>query len=199
MDTAKGIGIIVENSEFEDVASLKGVADAKKHAAFTIAVPATADTAAEVTIGYLVADPDKVRKFVCVDVSDIPDVAIADPDMMASMPAGLTAATGMDALTHAIEGYTAKGAWELSDMFHLKAIELISKNLRHSVKEAKAGKPDSRREGMALGQYIAGMGFLTLVWELITLWLLRFRLTTIRPMGLPVRCFYLSPWNSISQ
>lgn len=199
MDTAKGIGIIVENPEFEDVVSLEGVADAKKHAAFTIAVPATADTAAEVTIGYLVADPDKVRKFVCVDVSDIPDVAIADPDMMASMPAGLTAATGMDALTHAIEGYTAKGAWELSDMFHLKAIELISKNLRHSVKEAKAGKPDSRREGMALGQYIAGMGFLTLVWELITLWLLRFRLTTIRPMGLPVRCFYLPPWNSISQ
>lgn len=199
MDTAKGIGIIVENPEFEDVVSLEGVADAKKHAAFTIAVPATADTAAEVTIGYLVADPDKVRKFVCVDVSDIPDVAIADPDTMASMPAGLTAATGMDALTHAIEGYTAKGAWELSDMFHLKAIELISKNLRHSVKEAKAGKPDSRREGMALGQYIAGMGFLTLVWELITLWLLRFRLTTIRPMGLPVRCFYLSPWNSISQ
>lgn len=199
MDTAKGIGIIVENPEFEDVVSLEGVADAKKHAAFTIAVPATADTAAEVTIGYLVADPDKVRKFVCVDVSDIPDVAIADPDMMASMPAGLTAATGMDALTHAIEGYTAKGAWELSDMFHLKAIELISKNLRHSVKEAKAGKPDSRREGMALGQYIAGMGFLTLVWELITLWLLRFWLTTIRPMGLPVRCFYLSPWNSISQ
>lgn len=199
MDTAKGIGIIVENPEFEDVVSLEGVADAKRHAAFTIAVPATADTAAEVTIGYLVADPDKVRKFVCVDVSDIPDVAIADPDMMASMPAGLTAATGMDALTHAIEGYTAKGAWELSDMFHLKAIELISKNLRHSVKEAKAGKPDSRREGMALGQYIAGMGFLTLVWELITLWLLRFWLTTIRPMGLPVRCFYLSPWNSISQ
>lgn len=199
MDTAKGIGIIVENPEFEDVVSLEGVADAKKHAAFTIAVPATADTAAEVTIGYLVADPDKVRKFVCVDVSDIPDVAIADPDMMVSMPAVLTAATGMDALTHAIEGYTAKGAWELSDMFHLKAIELISKNLRHSVKEAKAGKPDSRREGMALGQYIAGMGFLTLVWELITLWLLRFRLTTIRPMGLPVRCFCLSPWNPISQ
>lgn len=199
MDTAKGIGIIVENPEFEDVVSLEGVADAKKHAAFTIAVPATADTAAEVTIGYLVADPDKVRKFVCVDVSDIPDVAIADPDMMASMPAGLTAATGMDALTHAIEGYTAKGAWELSDMFHLKAIELISINLRHSVKEAKAGKPDSRREGMALGQYIAGMGFLTLVWELITLWLIRFRLTTTRPTGLPVRCFCLSLWNPISQ
>lgn len=160
MDTAKGIGIIVDNPEFEDVVSLEGgVADTKKHATFTIAVPTTAGTAAEVTIIYVVADPDKVRKFVCVDVSDIPDVAIADPDMMASMSAGLTAATGMDALTHAIEGYTAKGAWELSDMFHLKAIELISKNLRHSVKEAKAGKPDSGREGMALGQYIAGMGF----------------------------------------
>lgn len=159
MDTAKGIGVIVENPEFEDVVSLEGVADTKKHAAFTIAVPTTAGTAAEVTINYVVTDPDKVRKFVCVDVNDIPDVAIVDPDMMASMPAGLTAATGMDALTHAIEGYTTKGAWELSDMFHLKAIELISKNLRDSVKEAKAGKPGSGREGMALGQYIAGMGF----------------------------------------
>ncbi len=159
MDTAKGIGVIVENPDFEDVVSLEGVADTKKHATFTIAVPTTAGTAAEATINYVVTDPDKVRKFVCVDVNDIPDVAIVDPDMMASMPAGLTAATGMDALTHAIEGYTTKGAWELSDMFHLKAIELISKNLRDSVKEAKAGKPDSGREGMALGQYIAGMGF----------------------------------------
>lgn len=159
MDTAKGIGVIVENPEFEDVVSLEGVADTKKHAAFTIAVPTTAGTAAEVTINYVVTDPDKVRKFVCVDVNDIPDVAIVDPDMMASMPAGLTAATGMDALTHAIEGYTTKGAWELSDMFHLKAIELISKYLRDSVKEAEAGKPGSGREGMALGQYIAGMGF----------------------------------------
>ena len=159
MDTAKGIGVIVENPDFEDVVSLEGVADTKKHATFTIAVPTTAGTAAEVTINYVVTDPDKVRKFVCVDVNDIPDVAIVDPDMMASMPAGLTAATGMDALTHAIEGYTTKGAWELSDMFHLKAIELISKNLRDSVKEAKAGKPGSGREGMALGQYIAGMGF----------------------------------------
>lgn len=158
MDTAKGIGIIVENPEFEDVVSLEGVADTKKHATFTIAVPTTAGTAAEVTIIYVVADPDKVRKFVCVDVNDIPDVAIVDPDMMASMPAGLTAATGMDALTHAIEGYTTKGAWELSDMFHLKAIELISKNLRDSVNEAKSG-PGSGREGMALGKYIAGMGF----------------------------------------
>lgn len=151
MDTAKGIGIIVENPEFEDVVSLEGVADTKKHATFTIAVPTTAGTAAEVAIIYVVADPDKVRKFVCVDVNDIPDVAIADPDMMASMPAGLTAATGMDALTHAIEGYTTKGAWELSDMFHLKAIELISKNLRDSVNETKSGKPGSGREGMALG------------------------------------------------
>lgn len=159
MDTAKGIGVIVENPDFEDVVSLEGVADTKKHATFTIAVPTTAGTAAEVTINYVVTDPDKVRKFVCVDVNDIPDVAIVDPDMMASMPAGLTAATGMDALTHAIEGYTTKGAWGLSDMFHLKAIELISKNLRDSVKEAKAGKPGSGREGMALGQYIAGMGF----------------------------------------
>ena len=159
MDTAKGIGVIVENPDFEDVVSLEGVADTKKHATFTIAVPTTAGTAAEVTINYVVTDPDKVRKFVCVDVNDIPDVAIVDPDMMASMPAGLTAATGMDALTHAIEGYTTKGAWELSDMFHLKAIELISKNLRDSVKEAKAGNPGSGREGMALGQYIAGMGF----------------------------------------
>lgn len=159
MDTAKGIGVIVENPDFEDVVSLEGVADNKKHATFTIAVPTTAGTAAEVTINYVVTDPDKARKFVCVDVNDIPDVAIVDPDMMASMPAGLTAATGMDALTHAIEGYTTKGAWELSDMFHLKAIELISKNLRDSVKEAKAGKPGSGREGMALGQYIAGMGF----------------------------------------
>lgn len=159
MDTAKGIGIIVDNPEFEDAVSLEGVADTKKHATFTIAVPTTADTAAEVTINYVVADPDKVRKFVCVDVNDIPDVVIVDPDMMASMPAGLTAATSMDALTHAIEGYTTKGAWELSDMFHLKATELISKNLRDSVNEAKAGKPGSGREGMALGQYIAGMGF----------------------------------------
>ena len=199
MDTAKGIGIIVDNPEFEDVVSLEGVADTKKHATFIIAVPTTAGTAAELTIIYVVADPDKVRKFVCVDVNDIPDVAIVDPDMMASMPKGLTASTGMDALTHAIEGYTTKGAWELSDMFHLKAIELISKNLRDSVKEAKAGKPDSGREGMALGQYIAGVVFSSVVWELITLWLIRFRLTTTRPMGLPVRCFCLSPWNPISQ
>lgn len=159
MDTAKGIGIIAENPEFADVVSLEGVAETKKHATFTIAVPTTAGTAAEVTINYVITDPAKVRKFVCVDVNDIPDVAVVDPEMMASMPAGLTAATGMDALTHAIEGYTTKAAWELSDMFHLKAIELISKNLRDSVAEARSGKPGSGREGMALGQYIAGMGF----------------------------------------
>ena len=159
MDTCKGIGVIIENPEFADVTSLEGVAPTKKHATFTIAVPTTAGTAAEVTINYVITDPDKVRKFVCVDTNDIPEVAVVDPDMMASMPAGLTAATGMDALTHAIEGYTTKGAWELSDMFHYKAIELISKNLRDSVAEAKSGEPGSGREGMALGQYIAGMGF----------------------------------------
>ncbi|MBE6468841.1 MAG: lactaldehyde reductase [Coriobacteriaceae bacterium] len=159
MDTAKAIGIIVTNPEFADVRSLEGVAETKNHAAFTIAVPTTAGTAAEVTINYVITDTEKVRKFVCVDVNDIPEVAIVDPDMMASMPAGLTAATGMDALTHAIEGYTTQGAWELSDMFHLKAIELISKNLRDAVAEAKSGSPASGREGMALGQYIAGMGF----------------------------------------
>lgn len=159
MDTAKGIGIIATNPEFADVVSLEGVAPTKNHAVFTIAVPTTAGTAAEVTINYVITDPEKVRKFVCVDVNDIPDVAVVDPDMMASMPAGLTAATGMDALTHAIEGYTTKGAWELSDMFHLKAIELIAKNLRDAVAEAKSGQPGSGREGMALGQYVAGMGF----------------------------------------
>ncbi len=159
MDAAKGIGIIAENPEFADVVSLEGVAETKNHATFTIAVPTTAGTAAEVTINYVITDPDAVRKFVCVDVNDIPDVAVVDPDMMASMPAGLTAATGMDALTHAIEGYTTKAAWELSDMFHLKAIEIISGHLRSSVAEAKSGKPGIGREQMALGQYIAGMGF----------------------------------------
>ena len=159
MDTCKGIGIIVENPEFADIVSLEGVADTKKHATFTIAVPTTAGTAAEVTINYVITDPEKVRKFVCVDVNDIPDVAVVDPEMMATMPAGLTAATGMDALTHAIEGYTTQGAWEMSDMVHLKAIELISKNLRNAVAEAKSGVPGSGREGMALAQYIAGMGF----------------------------------------
>ncbi|MBR3224795.1 MAG: lactaldehyde reductase [Atopobiaceae bacterium] len=159
MDTAKGIGIIAENPEFADVVSLEGVADTKNHATFTIAVATTAGTAAEVTINYVVTDPEKERKFVCVDVNDIPDVAVVDPDMMASMPAGLTAATGMDALTHAIEGYTTRGAWQLSDMFHLEAIRTIAANLRDSYAEAKSGEPGSGREGMALGQYIAGMGF----------------------------------------
>ncbi len=159
MDTAKAIGVIVENPEFADVRSLEGVAPTKEHAVFTIAVPTTAGTAAEVTINYVITDPEKVRKFVCVDTNDIPEVAVVDPEMMASMPAGLTAATGMDALTHAIEGYTTKGAWELSDMFHYKAIQLISQNLRDAYAEAKSGKPASGREGMALGQYIAGMGF----------------------------------------
>ena len=159
MDTAKGIGIIATNPEFEDVVSLEGVAPTKNHAVFTIAVATTAGTAAEVTINYVITDVERERKFVCVDVNDIPDVAIVDPDMMATMPAGLTAATGMDALTHAIEGYTTAGAWQLSDMFHLEAIRTISKSLRAAYAEAKSGEPGEGREGMALGQYIAGMGF----------------------------------------
>lgn len=159
MDTAKAIGVIITNPEFADVRSLEGVAPTKNHAVFTIAVPTTAGTAAEVTINYVITDVEKVRKFVCVDTNDAPEVAVVDPEMMATMPAGLTASTGMDALTHAIEGYTTKGAWEMSDMFHLKAIELIAKNLRDAVAEAKGGVPGSGREGMALAQYIAGMGF----------------------------------------
>ncbi len=159
MDTAKAIGVIITNPEFADVRSLEGVAPTKNHAVFTIAVPTTAGTAAEVTINYVITDVEKVRKFVCVDTNDAPEVAVVDPEMMATMPAGLTASTGMDALTHAIEGYTTLGAWEMSDMFHLKAIELIAKNLRDAVAEAKSGVPGSGREGMALAQYIAGMGF----------------------------------------
>lgn len=154
MDTAKAIGIIIENPEFADVRSLEGVAPTKKHAVFTIAVPTTAGTAAEVTINYVITDVEKKRKFVCVDTNDIPEIAVVDPDMMASMPKGLTAATGMDALTHAIEGYITKGACAISDMFHLEAIRLISANLRGAVENTAEG-----REGMALGQYIAGMGF----------------------------------------
>ena len=154
MDTAKAIGIIVTNPEFADVRSLEGTADTKNPCLPIIAVPTTAGTAAEVTINYVITDVEKNRKFVCVDPHDIPVVAIVDPDMMASMPKGLTAATGMDALTHAIEGYITKGAWELSDMFHLKAIEIIAKSLRGAVENTPEG-----REGMALGQYIAGMGF----------------------------------------
>ena len=154
MDTAKAIGIIIANPEFEDVRSLEGVAPTKKPSIPIIAVPTTAGTAAEVTINYVITDVEKKRKFVCVDTHDIPVIAVVDPDMMSSMPKGLTASTGMDALTHAIEGYITKGAWEMSDMFHLKAIEIISKSLRGAVDNTPEG-----REGMALGQYIAGMGF----------------------------------------
>lgn len=154
MDTAKAIGIIIANPEFEDVRSLEGVAPTKNPSIPIIAVPTTAGTAAEVTINYVITDVEKKRKFVCVDTHDIPVVAVIDPDMMESMPKRLTASTGMDALTHAIEGYITKGAWEMTDMFHLKAIELISRHLRGACENTKEG-----REGMALGQYIAGMGF----------------------------------------
>ncbi len=154
MDTAKAIGIIIANPEFEDVRSLEGVAPTKNPCVPIIAVPTTAGTAAEVTINYVITDVERKRKFVCVDPHDMPVVAIVDPDMMATMPKGLTAATGMDALTHAIEGYITKAAWEMTDMFHLKAIEIISRSLRGAVANEKAG-----RDGMALGQYIAGMGF----------------------------------------
>ena len=154
MDTAKAIGIIIKNPEFADVVSLEGVAPTKNKCVPIIAVPTTAGTAAEVTINYVITDTEKNRKMVCVDVHDIPVVAVVDPDMMSSMPKGLTAATGMDALTHAIEGYMTAGAWELSDMFHLKAIEIISRSLRGAVENTPEG-----REEMALGQYIAGMGF----------------------------------------
>ena len=154
MDTCKAIGIIIANPEFEDVRSLEGVAPTRHPSVPIIAIPTTAGTAAEVTINYVITDVEKKRKFVCVDVHDIPVVAIIDPEMMSTMPKGLTAATGMDALTHAIEGYITKAAWEMTDMFHLKAIELISKHLRGAVANTKEG-----REGMALGQYIAGMGF----------------------------------------
>ncbi len=154
MDTAKAIGIIINNPEFEDVVSLEGVAPTKNKSVPIFAVPTTAGTAAEVTINYVITDVAKNRKMVCVDPKDIPVVAFVDPDMMSSMPKGLTAATGMDALTHAIEGYITAGAWELSDMFHLKAIEIISRSLRGAVDNTKEG-----REDMALGQYVAGMGF----------------------------------------
>lgn len=154
MDTAKAIGIIIANPEFEDVRSLEGVAPTTQPCVPIIAVPTTAGTAAEVTINYVITDVERKRKFVCVDPHDMPIIAVVDPDMMSSMPKGLTASTGMDALTHAIEGYTTKGAWEMTDMFHLKAIEIISKSLRGAVANEKEG-----REGMALGQYIAGMGF----------------------------------------
>ena len=154
MDTSKAIGIIIANPEFEDVRSLEGTAPTKNPCVPIIAVPTTAGTAAEVTINYVITDVEKKRKFVCVDPHDMPVIAVIDPEMMSSMPKGLTASTGMDALTHAIEGYTTKAAWEMTDMFHLKAIEIISRSLRDAVEN----KPEGR-EGMALGQYIAGMGF----------------------------------------
>ena len=154
MDTAKGIGIVIANPEFADIRSLEGVAPTKNKSVPIFAVPTTGGTAADVTINYVITDAEKNRKMVCVDPKDIPVVAFVDPEMMSSMPKGLTAATGMDALTHAIEGYITAGAWELSDMFHLKAIEIIAKNLRGAVDNTPEG-----REGMALGQYIAGMGF----------------------------------------
>ncbi len=154
MDTAKAIAIIIANPEFEDVRSLEGASETKNPCMPIIAVPTTAGTAAEVTINYVITDVERKRKFVCVDPHDMPVIAVVDPEMMSSMPKGLTASTGMDALTHAIEGYTTKAAWEMTDMFHLKAIELISKSLRGAVANEKEG-----REGMALGQYIAGMGF----------------------------------------
>ena len=154
MDTAKAIGIIIANPKFEDVRSLEGVAPTTKPCVPIIAVPTTAGTAAEVTINYVITDIERKRKFVCVDPHDMPIIAVVDPEMMASMPKGLTASTGMDALTHAIEGYTTKGAWEMTDMFHLKAIEIIGRSLRDAVANTPKG-----REDMALGQYIAGMGF----------------------------------------
>lgn len=154
IDTAKAIGIIIKNPEFSDVISLEGVAPTKEKSVPIIAVPTTAGTAAEVTINYVITDTENDKKMVCVDVNDIPVVSVVDPDMMSTMPKGLTAATGMDALTHAIEGYITKGAWEMSDMFHLKAIEIIARSLRKAVEN-----DPSAREDMALGQYIAGMGF----------------------------------------
>lgn len=154
MDTAKAVGIIITNPEFADVRSLEGVAPTKKPSVPIIAVPTTAGTAAEVTINYVITDVEKKRKFVCVDAHDIPVVAVVDPEMMASMPKGLTASTGMDALTHAIEGYTTRGAWEMTDMFNLKAVEVIARSLRGAVDNTPEG-----REGMALGQYLTGMGF----------------------------------------
>ena len=154
MDTAKAIGIIINNPEFADVRSLEGCTPTKNPTIPTIAVATTAGTAAEVTINYVITDVEKERKFVCVDPNDMAIIAISDPDMMATMPKGLTAATGMDALTHAIEGYTTKAAWDMTDMFHLKAIELIAQSL-----EGAVNGEDKGREGMALAQYIAGMGF----------------------------------------
>ena len=183
MDTAKGVGIIIANPEFADVRSLEGAVDTPNKSIPILAVPTTAGTAAEVTINYVITDVEKNRKMVCVDPHDIPVVAFVDPDMMSSMPKGLTAATGMDALTHAIEGYITAGAWELSDMFHLKAIEIISRSLRGAVENTPEG-----REGMALGQYVAGMG-------LSTPWHIRSVHYMIRRMVLQMQLFFRLLWS----
>ena len=190
MDTAKAIGIIINNPEHEDVISLEGAVDTKNKSVPIFAVPTTAGTAAEVTINYVITDAAKNRKMVCVDPHDIPVVAFIDPDMMSSMPKGLTAATGMDALTHAIEGYITAGAWELSDMFHLKAIEIISRSLRGAVENTPEG-----REGMALGQYVAGMDFLMLDLVLFIRWRILLVLYMIHHTELPMQLFCLPLWN----
>ena len=190
MDTAKAIGIIINNPEFADVRSLEGVAPTKNPCVPIIAVPTTAGTAAEVTINYVITDVEKKRKFVCVDTHDIPVVAVVDPDMMSSMPKGLTAATGMDALTHAIEGYITKAAWEITDMLHLKAIEIISSSLRGAVENTPEG-----REGMALGQYIAGMGFSNVGLGLYTPWHMHWELSMIHLMGWQMRSCFRRLWN----
>ena len=192
MDTAKAVGIIANNPEFADVRSLEGVAPTKKHAVFTIAVPTTAGTAAEVTINYVITDVEKKRKFVCVDTNDIPEIAVVDPDMMATMPKGLTAATGMDALTHAIEGYITKGAWEMTDMFHLEAIRLISKYLRASV----AGEAEGR-EGMALGAvHCRAWASRTWAWALCTAWPTRWALCTTRRTAWPTPFCCPPSWST---
>ena len=170
IDTAKGIGIVVNNPEYADVKSLEGAVDTRFRAVPTFALPTTAGTAAEVTINYVIIDEEARKKMVCVDPNDIPTVAIVDPELMYSMPKGLTAATGMDALTHAIEGYITKGAWEMTNMFELKAIEMIAKHLKNAVDD---GQNQEAREGMALAQYIAGMGFSTSGWVSYTPWPIR--------------------------
>ena len=186
-DTCKGIGIILANPEFEDVISLEGVAPTKNKSVPVIAIATTAGTAAETTINYVITDVEKKRKFVCVDNHDIPVVAVVDPEMMSSMPKGLTAATGMDALTHAIEGYITKGAWELSDMFHIKAIEIIARSLRGAVENTAEG-----REGMALGQYVAGMGFSN-----VGLGIVHSVLTMICLMVKLVQSYFQQLWNTM--
>ena len=192
MDTAKAIGIIINNPEFEDVISLEGVASTKNKSVPIFAVPTTAGTAAEVTINYVITDAAKNRKMVCVDPKDIPVVAFVDSEMMATMPKGLTAATGMDALTHAIEGYITAGAWELSDMFHLKAIEIISRSLRGAVENTPEG-----REDMALGQYVAGMGFSNVGLGIVHSMAHPLVHCMIRRMVLPMQSFFRRLWNTM--